>query len=83
MSEILDYKKVFTFSVHVKDRDRLVSLRNEVKKLYYNRYGVALTTSEAFYIGLVFARDILKRGEFTIGVRETTKSVKDIYGRIK
>lgn len=75
-----DYKRHVTFNISdAKEYDFLI---NNIKNMWYRKYGVALTKGEVVRQSLIIADNILKDDNF--GVKEKTEKfdARSKYGRL-
>ena len=71
------------YNLYVKNRTKFISLMDEVKVLYYQKYGKSLSRGELLINVLSIVKNVFEGKGFTLEGKEYHDKVCDKYGRIE
>ena len=71
------------YSLYVKDKEAFKKLKDELRTLYYKKYGNSLSVGDILTFALTTTKNALKCDSFTVEGQEKHDNIVDQYSRIE
>lgn len=71
------------YTLYIKDVQKFKSLRDEVRMLYYHRYGNSLSMGDTLLVMLSLAKSVLEHEGYEVKGNDNFNKLEDRYGRIE